>query len=270
MVSSGRMKLLRWAGSKSQSEHSIVPHLDFSREYIEPFCGSASFFFTNAPKRAKLNDYNSNLIDFYRRIVTRARSVWKIYNALQTDQSTYYSVREEYNLLSPCVRKAALFLYLNHYCFNGIYRTNQKGLFNTPFGSHSENKRKMGLKEIRDYSSIAKTADFFSKDFEDFLDMVKPEGACIYMDPPYFTRDARVFGEYGSSVFQNTDLKRLKSVVERWSKHNRGVVSYRRCSEFQELFSDTIVATTEVTRNVGGFSGRRKRDAEFIAVAGPI
>lgn len=269
MNSVSKMKLLRWAGSKSQSEKSIAPFINFDRTYIEPFCGSASFFFSNRPNSAVLNDYNSVLIDFYRKLRTRAKALWKIYNTLETDQTSYYRVRSEFNSLKPSVKRAAYFLYLNHYCFNGIYRTNQSGHFNTPYGRHSDTKRKISLDRLLEYADISKSAEFRSADFEDFLYDASPEGTCIYMDPPYFTQDTRVFGEYGAAIFKSSDLNRLRGVVDKLSKRNKIVLTYKDCSEFREMFGGFIVGSTGVTRNVGGFSGRRKRDIELIAVAGP-
>ncbi|WP_430003858.1 DNA adenine methylase, partial [Mycoplasmopsis bovis] len=54
-----------------------------------------------------------------------------------TFKSDYYECR---NLFNEKIQKgnydvlhAALFIYLNKRCFNGLYRVNSKGLFNVPF-----------------------------------------------------------------------------------------------------------------------------------------
>ena len=88
------------------------------------------------------------------------------------------------------------------------------------------------------------------------------------MDPPYFTKDDRVFGEYGASVFNRSDLHRLKDLSVRLAANNIVVLTYKDCTEFRELFGESIISKIPITRNVGGFAGRRKRDLELIAVMG--
>lgn len=263
-----RAQLLRWAGSKRQSAGEIASHIDFGRTYIEPFCGSASFFFQFRPQRAVLNDSNASLINFYKKLRASPGDVWNTYKNLRTDAASYYRARAVYNELEMGTRKAAYFLYLNHFCFNGLYRTNLQGCFNTPIGSHAASKSKLRLQQILDYATVARSASFYAKDFEDFLCAIQPEGTCIYLDPPYVTRDDRVFGEYSQKPFQLTDLRRLRSVARKLARTNRVVISYKDCSEFRELFARHIVQSVAITRNVGGFRGRRKRDQELVAVLG--
>ncbi|WOI09426.1 Dam family site-specific DNA-(adenine-N6)-methyltransferase [Thalassospira lucentensis] len=263
------MQLLKWAGSKMGSAREIMPYLDFDRPYYEPFCGSASFFLKSNPPAAILNDYNPALISFYANIRVNPKKVWDVYNDINIGEEDYYKVRDEFNILSCGIVKAGFFLYLNHYCFNGIYRTNKKGNFNTPFGAKLKIKKKISFEDVLFFSNKLRMAKLFSLDFEDFLRNSSPSGSTIYMDPPYFTKDARVFSEYGNKEFGGEDLERLRDVAVWCSKReNRVVISYRDCSEFRGLFSNWIVGSVNVRRNVGGFVGRRKKDNELIAVLG--
>lgn len=264
-----KKKLLRWAGSKSQSEQDIAPYLDFERTYIEPFCGSASFFFSRMPKSAVLNDSNRNLIEFYETLASAPEDLWLIYNEIGEDKETYYEVRRLFNGMDHSIEKSAYFLFLNHYCFNGLYRTNKLGEFNTPFGKHGLMKSKMSLASLSLFAKAAQSARFDCLDFEDFLCRLAPVGACIFVDPPYFTEDNRVFAEYGSTAFCSSDLSRLYRVVKELSQDNLIVLTYKDCSEFRMLFHEMIVGTLDVTRNIGGFAGRRKRESELIALAQP-
>jgi len=263
-----RTQLLRWAGSKRQSARVLSAYLDFDSPYVEPFCGSASFFFLHRPKHAKLNDTNRSLIGFYKTLRNQPKDLWDIYSRQKVNAEAYYAIRQRYNALRAGVRKASYFLYLNHFCFNGLYRTNRNGEFNTPIGSHDQSKTKLGLAQLLAYSAAAKSASFYASDFEDFLVKANPTGSCIYMDPPYVTHDVRVFDEYGKRAFSIDDLHRLKAVAKKYSKHNRVVISYKDCTEFRTLFSRYIVRSIPITRNVGGFAGRRKLDTELVAVLG--
>ncbi|SIQ18977.1 DNA adenine methylase [Rhizobium sp. RU20A] len=263
-----KIKPLRWAGSKSNVAQQITGFLDFSRQYVEPFCGSAAFFFDKKPKKAVLNDLNHPLICCYEDLRKNPIRLWEIYNEIEIDPQSYYNVREMFNDIPPSVERSAYFLYLNHYCFNGIYRTNLKGRFNTPFGASNKAKAKLSLSDVVEFSNVLESCEFYNLDFEQFLSEINPEGACIYMDPPYFTSEARVFGEYGEKIFGIRDLIRLRDAADRLSKNNIVAVSYRDCGEFRELFGHMHISEITVTRNVGGFSGRRKREVELLARAG--
>jgi len=114
---------LRWAGSKRK----LVPKLEqfwnerFSR-YVEPFAGSACLFFSIAPDRAVLGDNNSELINVYRRLRTAPERIHRRLVHIPRDRDTYYRWRaKEPRALDPETR-ALRFIYLNHNCFNGIYR----------------------------------------------------------------------------------------------------------------------------------------------------
>ncbi len=261
-------KLLRWAGSKSQSANHIKPFLNFDSVYIEPFCGSASFFFSEKPKRAILNDSNRALISFYRQLRKSPNKLWNIYSTLEISKERYLELRQEFNTSPNNVRRAAIFLYLNHFCFNGLYRTNLAGEFNTPYNGSRKIKKKLDLNTTEKFGEILNAATLHSKDFEKFLRDIDPSGACIYMDPPYSTEDSRVFIEYGSKPFNLEDLNRLLDLAEYLSKRNLVVITHKECSEFHKLFGNHIQKSVPITRNVGGFAGRRKRDFELIAVLG--
>lgn len=259
-------KLLKWAGSKSGISNRIVPYLNFEGDYIEPFCGSAAFFFQSKPERAHLNDTNKELIRFYRDVKCDYPAVFAAYDSIEIGEEQYYAAREEYNSEPYTIRKSGLFVYLNHYCFNGIYRTNKAGHFNTPFGGKVKAKTKLTIEHFANAANILKCATLTDDDFEIFLINLNPKNACIYLDPPYFTDDERVFGEYGATTFKKADLKRLAQIATELAETNRIVISYRACSEFSELFGNYIAGQTNVVRNVGGFSGRRKQDTELIAI----
>lgn len=243
-----------------------MPFLDVDRPYIEPFCGSATFFFSGKFASSHLNDSNASLIGFYGEVANFPEEVWKIYSSIEVTEVKYYSVRTRFNELEAGIEKAAYFLYLNHYCFNGIFRTNKDGKFNTPFGAKKKIRRKTSLSELKEFSEKLQNATLWCMDFEDFLKQLSPVNACIYMDPPYFTGDNRVFGEYGSKVFGSNDLDRLLRICKDLKKDNKLVVSYRDCTEFRELFGEHLAAEILVRRNVGGFAGRRKIDGELVAV----
>src|SRR5947207_1539399 len=116
---------LRWAGSKRQllPSLSVYWNSQYTR-YVEPFAGSACLFFHLKPKQALIGDVNDDLIATYREVKYRASEVTSSLKDLKKGPQAYYDLREiDPFLLTPSER-AARFIYLNRFCFNGLYRTN--------------------------------------------------------------------------------------------------------------------------------------------------
>src|SRR6266480_5624861 len=126
---------LRWAGSKRQVLQQLKVYWPGDHvRYVEPFAGSASLFFDLEPSRAILGDLNQELIDALQAIQRDVRGVLEYLRGLPIGKRAYYGVRKV-DPTSLChVTAAARFLYLNRYCFNGLYRTNLRGDFNVPYG----------------------------------------------------------------------------------------------------------------------------------------
>ena len=175
---------LRWAGSKRQ----LLPDLkkfiprSFNR-YIEPFAGSACLFFDIAPQTGILGDINSELIDTYKAI----RKNWqKVAHALETippGKESYYSLRSQpVESFSPQDR-AARFIFLNRFCFNGLYRTNMFGQFNVPYGGDRSGKLPARA-DLEMVSGLLNRAILLPNSFQETLQLAK-RGDFVYMDPPY-------------------------------------------------------------------------------------
>jgi len=126
--------LLRWAGSKRR----LIPRLRSFwshryKRYVEPFMGSACLFFALRPARAILGDINGDLVATYHTIREHPRAVWNALQRIPVGKTSYYATRQlNPNDLSD-VNKAARFIFLNRFCFNGLYRTNLQGRFNVPY-----------------------------------------------------------------------------------------------------------------------------------------
>jgi DNA adenine methylase len=265
MASPAYTKLIRWAGSKLQIAKVIEKHMDFSLPYYEAFAGSAAIFFRNSPAIAHLNDANEDLINLYRDVSIFPDEVWEIYSQFQDTKEAYYLAREKYNSGVSGVERSALFLFLNHLCFNGIYRTNKSGKFNVPHGGRKQ--AKILRAQYNFLSETLNSAHLYSDDFETFFDKTKPVSSNVFLDPPYYAEGVRVFREYSATPFCSDDLKRLKRcAVNLMNRKNTVVITYLDTEQFRELFSDFIVESIDVSRNVGGFKNRRAAKAELIAV----
>ena len=256
---------LRWAGSKRR----LVPTLQrFWRadhlRYIEPFAGSACLFFSIKPRRAILGDLNTELVKTYLEIKYRLDEVLRELDKLGAgEKQKYLKLRSADPKTLDRSARAARFLYLNRFCFNGIYRTNQNGEFNVPFsgeGCGSMPDPDLFLRCSRRLRNVR----FMHKDFESVLRCARP-GDLVYMDPPYATQSRRVFREYHPDAFTYEDIKRLREWMERLNSSGIDfVVSYAESPEADVLKRGFFHELVAVRRNIAGFATHRKMSNELL------
>jgi len=256
---------LRWAGSKRR----LLPTLQTfwtkkHKRYVEPFAGSACLFFAIKPPKAILGDLNPELIATYIEVKYRVGDVLAELKALRPeDKEEYLRLREiDISTMNPAAR-AARFIYLNRYCFNGIYRTNLAGKFNVPYSG----VRCGGFPAddlFRKCSRRLGKTRFMRGDFERVLKQAKA-GDLIYMDPPFAVRERRVFSEYDPSTFTSDDIKRLRGWMETLGgKGISFIVSYAESAEADVLKDGFTYRTVEVRRNIAGFAAHRAMSNEII------
>ena len=126
---------LRWAGSKRQLLTRLIDHWPGGNtRYVEPFAGSASLFFELEPPSALLSDINGELISTYQVVCEHPRAVYRSLIRWDNDRTQYYKIRSLQPSDLEILDQAARFIYLNRFCFNGLYRTNGRGDFNVPYG----------------------------------------------------------------------------------------------------------------------------------------
>lgn len=255
---------LRWAGSKRQLLPQIKRYWSPGfRRYVEPFCGSASLFFDIEPTTACLSDINPDLIETLRAVQLWPDTVSECLARLPTDRDSYYKIRsQEPYKLAPTDR-AARFIYLNLLCFNGLYRVNQAGKFNVPYGS-KQRKVLVSESDMRAVSRALSHANLYARDFEDAIHDTDG-GDFIYLDPPYATADTRVFTQYHEKTFSPSDIDRLRSALQ--LAHERGVkfvLSYAETNELQSLSSNWRVERVRTRRNIAGFTGSRRYVNEVL------
>jgi DNA adenine methylase len=257
--------LLRWAGSKRQllPKLSSYWHRDFGR-YIEPFAGSAALFFHLEPSSAILGDLNSELTRTYSTLEADTDAVLDRLRSLRPTRDEYYRIRHLNPEKLSHPQAAARFIYLNRYCFNGLYRTNLHGEFNVPFGKPNGNMR-IDENHIRSAADLLRRALLVHGDFEATLSYAQP-GDFIYLDPPYAVTDRRVFREYTRVPFSQKDLERLAKVIDRVDAIGASfVITYADCTEARNLLRRWGSKRVGVRRNIAGFSGSRRIAYELLA-----
>ncbi|HVA63902.1 MAG TPA: Dam family site-specific DNA-(adenine-N6)-methyltransferase [Terriglobales bacterium] len=254
---------LRWAGSKRK----LIPALrqycppKFGR-YFEPFAGSACLYFSLAPKRAVLGDFNKHLIGVYRAVRRDPAAVHRRLARYPKTQEFYYRLRSSPPLGIGNAEAAARFIYLNRYCFNGVYRTNRDGYFNVPRGTRTGSlPTKVALASC---SSVLRRAKLVSGDFEATI-ADADKGDFVYLDPPYSTHEARERGEYGYGGFSSTDVERLaRALATLDAKGAIFLMSYASTAEIKKTLRRWHQRPVAVRRHVAGFAKHRHQVTELL------
>lgn len=245
------MPVLKWVGGKRQLLPEIkkyMPKITKNTMYYEPFVGGGAVLFDIQPQKAIINDVNHELIDVYKVIKD---NVEDLISELKKEKysntsENFYNIREldripqKYNNLTG-VQKAARILYLNKTCYNGLYRVNSVGEFNSPFGRYKNPNiiNEAGLRAVSKYFNDVDIT-FLSGDFESAVKGIK-KGAVVYFDPPYapISKTSNFTG-YNESGFGEEEQIRLKSLCDKLT--DKGVhilLSNSDCEFIRKLYANT-------------------------------
>lgn len=265
--------LLKWAGGKRKLLQYILPKVpDRYNCYLEPFIGGASVLMAISPKKAIVSDLNDDLINTYletRDFPEDLINVLKKYNGKHSEDF-YYQIRnldrlESFQNLSD-LEKAARFIYLNHTCYNGLYRVNSLGQYNTPIGRY-KNPKIVDEQNIRLVSEYFKNNDirFICNDYKKTLDLAR-EGDFVYLDPPYDPiSDSASFTMYTKDGFDKEDQKRLKKECDRLNSIGALFMQSNSDTNFiRELYKDYFIETIEAPRNINSKGDKRKNVNEVL------
>lgn len=230
--------------------------------YIEPFLGSACFFLALKPRAAVLGDFNVELISMYKTLRLAPKKVSALVHAMPDSENFYYELRSNNpNDLSRYDR-AARFIYLNRYCFNGVYRSNRQNQFNVPRGKHTG--RVPSLDEFESCGTAFRGMELRAGDFESCLSDTK-KGDFVYLDPPYASVSRLDHGEYGYNSFNEKDIYRLIESMRLTAESGATVLlSYADTPLLTESLDDWHLKRIKVRRFVGGFLARRAEVNEVL------
>jgi DNA adenine methylase len=255
--------LLRWAGSKKK----LLPVLlaaapNDAQRYIEPFAGSAVLFLRLGAGNAILGDLNESLIETYRIVQRYPRAVWERASMLGDSPDDYYAIRAIPRDRLNAFERAAQFVYLNRYCFNGVYRTNRAGQFNVARGKG--HLFMPGLDAFQAFAKRLRAADLRCSDFEEILSEAGT-GDFVYLDPPYALGDKRDRGEYGCDAFREKDERRLIASLRAADRRGAKVLlSYSPATTVLHGLKKWRRHDLTVARNVAGFTSARRSADEVL------
>ena len=164
--------------------------------------------------------------------------------------------------LNP-IDSAARFIFLNRFCFNGLYRTNLNGEFNVPYAP-SKTGNLPTADELKAASGALRRASIRSGDFSTVLADVKANDF-VYLDPPFAVENRRVFKQYGPQHFGVADLQRLATALTQIDRKGAAfVLSYAYCREALDMFGTWPRRKALVHRNIAGFARCRRTATELL------
>lgn len=284
---------LKWAGGKTQLISDIERTLptEITKEkfiYIEPFVGSGAVLFwmlNNFPKleKAVINDINEDLINTYKTIASKPKELISILEILQNEfhnlegneenkKLYYYQKRELYNTRKEEKSgQAALFIFLNRTCFNGLYRVNSKNLYNVPMGGYK--KPTICDKEnILTVSNALQKVEILNGDFEQTLDYAN-NNSLFYFDPPYKPlSETSSFNSYAKDEFNDSEQIRLRDFCNKldvlnhtWILSNSDVKGKNENDNFfDDLYSDFNIQRVDARRSINANPEKRGKLTELL------
>lgn len=265
------MPFLKWVGGKRQLMGDIEPLLPTKiSTYYEPFIGGGAVFLNQQPKKAVINDYNAELINVYQVVRDDVEALIQDLATHQNEPEYFYSIRaqdrqEGFDQLSA-LKRASRVIYLNKTCFNGLYRVNSSGEFNTPFGRY-KSPNIINETVLRAVSNYLQNNDIqlLSGDFEEALKGAR-KGSFVYLDPPYdpISKSSNFTG-YVEGGFGTDQQERLRDVCLRLDRKGvKFLLSNSATSLVKSLYRDFEIIEVGAKRQINSVASKRGEVTEVL------
>ena len=251
---------IKWVGGK----RSILPELlkrmpEEYDEYHESFIGGGALFFSVQPKQSYLSDVNFHLIITFKTVRDDVEGLiqqLKVHARLH-NKEYYLKARQKLFKEKDPTKIAALFIYLNKTCFNGLYRVNSSGGFNVPMGNYT-NPAILDEVNLRNASKVLKNADIEQHNF-DQTKIVK--GDFYYLDPPYH----ETYEGYSSGGFGDKEHQELAQFCREIDKRGGYFMLSNSDTPFvRELYKGYNIETVSASRSVSCKANQRGKENELI------
>lgn len=267
---------LKWAGGKRQLLPKIRERLpETYNRYYEPFIGGGAVLFDLVPDDAVINDANRALTNVYRQIAERPLGFLERLNELDalmeraaeidSSKAFYLQARNLYNRLLADgeygLELAALFVFLNKHCFNGLYRENSKGEFNVPYNNK--------VQKSCDEDSILETSYYLQRvaiRTGDFADACTDAGAgdFVFLDSPYVPLNENTFISYTKDGFGPEEHQRVAELFRELDGRGCYVMATNHNAPIiRELYEGYRIEAVDVKRAIKA-SGEGRTGEEVI------
>lgn len=265
--------VLKWVGGKRQLMSEIEKVLPKTyTTYYEPFIGGGAVLFELQPNKAVINDVNGELINLYNVIKDDVELLIEDLKKHENTPEYFYSIREldrkkdKYENLSN-IEKASRIVYLNKTCFNGLFRVNKAGEFNSPFGKYKNPNivDEVTLKAVSKYFNKA-DIKILNGDFEASLKGIR-KGAFVYLDPPYDpVSNSANFTGYDKGGFNRDEQIRLKKLCDKLDKKGVKFLLSNSATDFiKDLYKDYNIKIVKAKRAINS-NGNARGEVDEVLV----
>jgi DNA adenine methylase len=262
---------LKWVGGKRQIMPMIEQHLPKGiKSYIEPFIGGGAVLFHLQPKNAIINDFNAELVNVYNVIKNDLENLIIDLHKHKNESRYFYEIRaldrtEAFENLSD-VERASRIIYLNKTCYNGLYRVNNSGEFNSPFGKY-KNPNIVNEPTLRAVNSYLNSNNIRieNTDYETVLKEAD-KNSFVYLDPPYHpVSDSSNFTGYIQGGWDKSDQIRLKEACDRLNKKGIKFMQSNSSVDFiKELYSGYQIHIIKANRAINSDGDKRGEVEEVL------
>ncbi len=257
---------IKWAGGKSQLLNEIRnKYPQKIKRYCEPFVGGGAVLLdvlaNYSPAEVIINDINSALINTYQQVQTNVEALILQLEEMQAEfwvsdaeirKKIYTQNRGRFNSLTNnyCLDKAALFIFLNKTCFNGLYRVNSKGLFNVPIGSYKKPPI-CDAENLRYISQLLHGVQIRCGDYRECTDFIDSD-TFVYIDPPYRPLTVTAsFTSYNENEFGDQQQIELGRFIDEITQKGTKVVASNsdpKNADVNDNFFDDLYAKYTIDR----------------------
>jgi len=281
--------VLKWVGGKRELIPEIRNYykdLNFNN-YFELFCGGGSVYLDiiktfgiEKINNSFLNDINKDLINLYKHIKDNPKEILEYCNELEKDYYThgYYHIRDRFNGIDreknevekyEGIKRSSSLIVLNRTCFNGLYRTNRKGLFNVPEGRY-KNPTIINVENLFELSEVLPPSkNILSNNFLEFNFIKKND--LVYLDPPYHPlNETSSFTDY-SGQFGTKEQIELRDYFMELDEKGVFVLESNSSSKFiSDLYKDFTIVEVMCRRNINSKSSSRGKIVEYLIIGNTL
>ena len=264
---------LKWVGGKRQLMPTIVEHLPENikdYKYIEPFIGGGAVLFNLQPKNAIINDFNEELINVYQVIKNNLDELIIDLKKHKNEADYFYSIRSldrngEFKKLTA-VKRASRIIFLNKTCFNGLYRVNNAGEFNSPFGRYKNPNivNEPTLKAVNKFLNN-NNIEINSGDYSEILKQADKK-CFVYLDPPYHPiSESSNFTGYVQGGWNIFDQARLRDACNELTERGiKFLLSNSSSPQIRDLYENYNITTVKANRAINSNGADRGEVDEVL------
>ena len=286
---------VKWAGGKGQLLANIRKTYPAGlgidvKKYAEPFVGGGAVLFDVLSSynldAVYISDINAELINTYRIIRDEVEGLIELLSEYENEyipmgnaqrKNYYYAKRERFNELKVKgvsainIESAAIFIFLNRTCFNGLFRVNRKGLFNVPMGAYKK-PTICDTENLLHISSTLQNVEIVCGDYKKSSDFID-SNTFVYFDPPYRPLNTTSdFTSYTEDGFDDKAQCELAEYVNLLTERGAKVVVSNSDPKnenpedefFDELYSFCRINRIEASRMINSNAEARGKISELL------